>query len=103
MLNMLSDLEAAAAARTSFGAGACLRLGAVRTAQPHTGPALSGRARAFWASDVFGQRRAAAGLGVALGQPGPYKPYKPNNYMARIAAASGGAKGPHPAREPEPA
>ena len=61
MLNMLSDLEAAAAARMSFGAGACLRLGAVRTAQPHTGPALSGRTRAFWASDVFGQRQAAAG------------------------------------------
>ena len=103
MLNMLSDLEAAAEARTPFGAGACLRLGAVRTAQPHTGPALSGRTRAFGASNVFGQRQAAAGLGVALGQPNPYKPYKPNNYMARIAAASGGAKGPHPAREPEPA
>jgi len=103
MLNMLSDLEAAAEARTSFGVGACLRLAAVRTAQPHTGPALFGRTREFWASDVFGQRQAAAGLGVALGQPSPYQPYKPNNYMARIAAASGGAKGPHPAREPEPA
>ena len=100
MLNMLSDLEAAAEARTSFGVGACLRLAAVRTAQPHTGPALFGRTREFWASDVFGQRQAAAGLGVALGQPNPYQPYKPNNYMARIAAASGGAKGPHPAREP---
>ena len=100
MVNMLSDFEAAAEARTSFGTGACLRLAAVRTAQPHTGPALFGRTREFWASDVFGQRQAAAGLGVALGQPNPYKP---NNYMARIAAASGGAKGPHPAREPEPA
>jgi len=100
---MLSDFEAAAEARTSFGTGACLRLAAVRTAQPHTGPALFGRTREFWASDVFGQRQAAAGLGVALGQPNPYQPYKPNNYMARIAAASGGAKGPHPAREPEPA
>lgn len=101
MLNMISKLEAAAEARPSFGAGACLRLGAVRTAQPHTGPALSGRTRAFWASDVFGQRQAAAGLGVTLGQPNPYKPNNP--YMTRIAAASGGAKGPHPAREPEPA
>jgi hypothetical protein len=100
MLNMISDLETAAEARMSFGAGACLRLGAVRTAQPRTGSAPFGRTRAFWASDVFGQRHAAAGLGVALGQPNPYKP---NNYMARIAAASGGAKGPHPAREPEPA
>ena len=100
MLNMLSDLEAAAEARTSFGTGACLRLAAVRTAQPCTGSAAYARPRAFWASEVFGQRHAAAGLGVTLGQPNPYKP---NNYMARIAAASGGAKGPHPAREPEPA
>ena len=103
MVNMLSDFEAAAEARTSFGTGACLRLAAVRTAQPCTGSAAYARPRAFWASDVFGQRQAAAGLGVALGQPSPYQPYKPNNYMARIAAASGGAKGPHPAREPEPA
>jgi hypothetical protein len=100
MLNMISDLETAAEARMSFGAGACLRPGAVRTAQPRTGSAPFGRTRAFWATDVFGQRHAAAALGVALGQPNPYKP---NNYMARIAAASGGAKGPHPAREPEPA
>jgi hypothetical protein len=100
MVNMLSDLEAAAEARTSFGTGACLRLAAVRTAQPRTGSTVYVRPRAFWASDVFGQRHAAAGLGVALRQPNPYKP---NNYMARIAAASGGAKGPHPAREPEPA
>ena len=97
---MLSDFEAAAEARTSFGTGACLRLAAVRTAQPCTGSAPFGRTRAFWATDVFGQRHAAAALGVVLGQPNPYKP---NNYMARIAAASGGAKGPHPAREPEPA
>jgi len=100
MLSKLSDFEAAAEARTSFGTGACLRPDAVQTAQPRTGSARYERSRAFWASDVFGQRHQAAGLTVALGQP---YPYKPNNYMARIAAASGGAKGPHPAREPEPA
>jgi len=100
MLNKLSDLETAAEARMSFGTGACLRPAAVRTAQPRTGSALHERARAFWASDVVGPRHQAADLTVTLGQPNPYKP---NNYMARIAAASGGAKGPHPAREPEPA
>ena len=103
MLNMISDLEAAAEARMSFGTGACLRPAGVRTAQPRAGTARYVRPRAFGGSDVFAQRQAAAGLGVALGQPNPYQPYKPNNYMARIAAASGGAKGPHPAREPEPA
>jgi hypothetical protein len=100
MVNMLSDFEAAAEARTPFGTGACLRLAAVRTAQPCPGSTVFKRTRAFWTSDVFGRRHQAAGLAAALGQPNPYKP---NNYMARIAAASGGAKGPHPAREPEPA
>ena len=100
MLNMLSDLEAAADARMTFGTGACLRPAGVRTAQPRAGTARYVRPPAFQASDVFGSRQQAADLTVALGQPNPYKP---NNYMARIAAASGGAKGPHPAREPEPA
>jgi hypothetical protein len=99
MVNLLSGLEAAADARTSFDEGACLRPAAVRTAQPAQGAATFARPRAFWASDVFGQRHPAAGLTVAFGQPNPYKP---NPYMTRIAAASGGAKGPHPAREPEP-
>jgi hypothetical protein len=99
MVNLLSGSEAAADARTSFDEGACLRQAAVRTAQSRKGAATFARPRAFWASDVFGRRHPAAGLTVAFGQPDPYKP---NPYMTRIAAASGGAKGPHPAREPEP-
>jgi hypothetical protein len=99
MMNLLSGLEAAAEAHTSFGAGACLRQAAVRTAQPCEGAVTFARPRASWASDVFGQRQPAAGLAAAFGQPNPYKP---NLYTTRIAAMSGGAKGPHPAREPEP-
>ena len=99
MMNLLSGLEAAAEARTSFGEGACLRSAAVRTAQPRQGATVFVRPRAVWASDAFGQSRLAADLAVAFGQPNPYKP---NPYTTRIAAMSGGAKGPHPAREPEP-
>ncbi len=99
MVNLLSGLETAAEARTSFGEGACLRPAAVRTAQPRKGSAIFARPRASWASDVFGRRHLAAGLAIAFGQPNPYEQ---NPYLTRIAAASGGAKGPHPAREPEP-
>jgi hypothetical protein len=99
-MNLLSAFEAAAEAHTSSGAGACLRPAAVRAAQPRKGTVTLVRPRASWASDVFGQRHAAAGPAAAFGQPNPYKP---NPYTTRIAAMSGGAKGPHPAREPEPA
>jgi hypothetical protein len=98
MLNMVSDVEAAADARTPFGEGACLPSVAVRIAQPHRRTVAFARPRAFWAADVIGQRRQASGLGVALGQPNPSKQNYP--YPTRIAAASGGAKGPHPARDP---
>ncbi len=99
MMNLLSGLEAAAEAHTSFSAGACLRPAAVRAAQPRKGAVTLARPRAPWASDVFGQRHPAADLAGAFGQPNPYKQ---NLYPTRIAAMSGGAKGPHPAREPEP-
>jgi len=99
MMNLLSGLEAAAEARTSFGEGACLRPAAVRTAQPRQGATVFVRPRAGWASDAFRPGHPAAGLAVAFGQPNPYKQ---NPYTTRIAAMSGGAKGPHPAREPEP-
>jgi hypothetical protein len=100
MVNLISGLETAADARTAFDEGACLRPAAVRAAQSRQGATVFVRPRAFWASDVFGQRHPAAGLTtVAFGQPDPYKQ---NPYLTRIAAMSGGAKGPHPAREPEP-
>ena len=99
MLNMTSDVEAAAEARTPFGEGAGLPSVAVRTAHSHRCAIKFARPRAFWAADVLGQRHMASSLNVAPGQPNPSKQ---NNYPypTRIAAASGGAKGPHPARDP---
>jgi hypothetical protein len=100
MLNKVSEIEAAAEARAPFGEGACLPSGAVRTAQSHLRAAAfpRPRPRAFWAADVFGQSRTASGHGMALGQPNPGKQNYP--YPTRIAAASGGTLGPHPARDP---
>jgi hypothetical protein len=98
MLNKVSDVEAAAAARTPFGEGACLPSVAVPTAQSHRWAVEYARPRAFWAADVFGQRHTASDRGMALGQPNPSKQNYP--YPTRIAAASGGALGPHPARDP---
>jgi hypothetical protein len=98
MLNMVSDLEAAAEARIPFGEGACLPSAAVGTAQPHRPAGTFVRPRAFWAADGLGQRHMASDLGVALGQRNPGKQNYP--YPTHIAAAGGGAKGPHPARDP---
>jgi hypothetical protein len=98
MLNMVSDLEAAADARAPFGEGACLPSVADRTAQPYRRTVAFVRPRAFWAADVLGQRHQASDLGMALGQPNPGKQNYP--YPTRIAAASGGVKGSHPARDP---
>ncbi|HUA29760.1 MAG TPA: hypothetical protein VMC03_12820 [Streptosporangiaceae bacterium] len=113
MLNMLSDLETAidlevgaavnadAQARTSFGSDACLPSGAAGTTWMRVGSVIYRRPRDFWAASVSGQRRAAAGLAaLAFGQPA--QPIKQYPHTTRIAA-SGGTKGPHPAREPEPA
>jgi hypothetical protein len=98
MLNKVSDIEAAADARTPSGEGACLPSVAVRTAQSHRCTVVFARPRAFWAADVFGQRRTASGRGMAPGQPNLSKQNYP--YPTRIAAASGGTLGPHPARDP---
>jgi hypothetical protein len=100
MLNMLPDLEGAAAeARMPFGSDTCLPSGIARTTQMRRGFAIYARPRAFWAADVSGQRRLVADLAaLALGQPNP----KQYPHTTRIAA-SGGTKGPHPWREPEPA
>jgi hypothetical protein len=99
MLTMNSGLEAATDVRVPFSVGACLPPAAVRTAQPRKGAIAFARPRALWAADVFGQRHPAADLGMALGQPNPSKQNYP--YTTRIAA-SGGTKGPHPARDPDP-
>ena len=98
MLNNVSDIEAAAAVRTPFGEGACLPSVVVLTAQSHRWAVEHARPRAIWAADVLGQRHTAPGRGMAPGQPNPSKQNYP--YPTRIAAASGGAMGPHPARDP---
>jgi hypothetical protein len=100
MLNLVSHIEPAAEARALFGAGACLPPVAVQTAQPHRRTAIFARPRprAFWAADVLGQRHTAPGLAMAMWQPNPSKQNYP--YPTRIAAASGGAMGSHPARDP---
>ncbi len=96
MLNTISGLETAAEARARFGMGAVLPSG-VQTAQPPCTGAVLARPRAFWAADVFGKSRMAADLDVALGQRNSGKQYP---HTTRIAAPSGDAEGPHPAREP---
>ena len=99
MLSMDSDLEAAAAVRAPLSEGICLPSGVVRTAQPSEGATAFARPRAFWASDVSGRLHSDSVLSTAAGQPSQHKPNYP--YTTRIAAG-GGAKGPHPARDPEP-
>jgi hypothetical protein len=98
MLTMVSDFEAAAAARAPFSMGACLPSAVAATAQPRKGAIAFVRPRAFWAVDGS-SRRHQAGLSAVLGQPAQSKQNYP--YTTRIAAG-GGAKGPHPARDPHP-
>ncbi len=101
MLNTISDIEAAAEARAPFGVGACLPSDVVRPDRSHEGTAAFTHPRAFRTASVLRRRELAGDAGMALGRPNPgMKQQYP--YPTRIAA-SGGAKGSHPAREPEPA
>jgi len=99
MLNSNSDFEAVATARAQSSMGACLPSAVIRPVRLPEGAIAFARPRAAWATDGSGRRHPAAGLSAALGQPTQRKQNYP--YSTRIAA-SGGAKGPHPAREPEP-
>ena len=99
MLTIASDLEAAAAVRAPFSTGACLPSAVIGTAQPRMGAIAFARPRAIWASDGSGRRHPAADLSAVQGQPSQSKENYP--YTTRIAAG-GGAKGPHPARDPGP-
>jgi hypothetical protein len=97
MLNMLSNVEAAAYARAELGAGGSLSAGAGFA----TGTAILARPRALWADRVFGQ-----GVNVRpdqlLAQASAIKPNASKEYVhtTRIVALSGGTLGPHPARDP---
>jgi hypothetical protein len=99
MLNSNSDFEAVATARAQSSMGACLPSAVIRPVRLPEGAIAFARPRAAWATDGSGRRHPAAGLSAALGQPTQRKQNYP--YTTRIAA-SGGAKGPHPAREPDP-
>jgi hypothetical protein len=107
MLNIFSSLETAAGARAGSGLGACLpgRVGTVDLSS--TGVMARPRPRAVSPADVLGHGnshgRTAAFQGTAAGQGQPFG--LQNNcekyaLTTRIAAASGGASGPHPARDP---
>jgi hypothetical protein len=105
MLNILSNPETAAGARAGSGLGAFLP-GHVGTVKPSSTGAMAlrrPRPRAVSPADVFGHGRTAAFQGTAAGQGQPFG--LQNNcekyaHTTRIAAASGGASGPHPARDP---
>jgi hypothetical protein len=100
MLNMNSDVTAAADARSAFGAGV-LPLSGVRTVVASSTGAVVARPRALWATNVLGRRFTAEH--VVLGQQVATKQDSNQHYYAsktRIAAASGGVPGTHPAREP---
>ena len=99
MLNSNSDFEAVATARAQSSMGTRLPSAVIRPVRLPEGAIAFARPRAAWATDGSGRRHPAAGLSAALGQPTQRKQNYP--YTTRIAA-SGGAKGPHPAREPDP-
>ena len=100
MLNILSKVEAAADARAGFGLGASLP-GHVGAIQPSGAGAMARpRPRAVWTADGFGRTAARPGTAAGLRQPlGPQNPCEKYAHTTRIAA-SGGALGPHPARDP---
>jgi hypothetical protein len=105
MLNIFSSLETAAGARAGSGPGALLP-GYVGTVNLNgTGATARPRPRppAVSPADVFGHGRMAAFQGTAAGQGQPFglqNTCEKYAHTTRIAAASGGALGPHSARDP---
>jgi hypothetical protein len=100
MLNSISDVTAAAAARTVDcwpATGAFLSRTANAAHQLPGGARVFARPRAITGASAFGRGRKAAVHGLPQGQPSIRKQYPT---MARSAAAFGGALGPHPARDP---
>lgn len=101
MLNLISDVTAAADTRTvdcQLATGAFLPGRRVDAAhQCPSGVLLFARPRGSTDAGVLGLGRKAAVHGLPQGQPSIRKQYPT---MARSAAATGGALGPHPARDP---
>lgn len=100
MLNMISNVAVAADARFGSGVGV-FPLSGARTVVPGSTGAVVARPRAHWAAHILGNRRLAAGQGVGqqtASKQNTIRQYDPQT--TRVAAASGGALGSHPAREP---
>ncbi len=100
MLNLISDVTAAADTRTvdcQLATGAFLpgRVDAAR--QCPGGVPMFARLRGSTDASLLGLRRKAAVHWLPQGQPSIRKQY---STMTRSAAATGGALGPHPARDP---
>ena len=100
MVNSISGVTAAADTRVTecrLATGAFMA-GCVDVAhQPPGGAMTFARPRAIQGISVSGYDRAAVVFGLPQGQPSVRKQY-PN--QARSAAASGGALGPLPPRDP---
>lgn len=100
MLNLISDVTAAADTRTvdcQLATGAFLP-GRVNAAhQCPGGVPMFARRRGSTGASLLGLRRKAAVHWLPQGQPSIRKQY---STMTRSAAATGGALGPHPARDP---
>ncbi len=100
MLNLISDATAAADTRTvdwQLATGAFLPGGVDAAHQCPSGVLMFARQRGSTDASLLGLGRKAAVHGLAQGQPSVRKQYPT---MARSAAATGGALGPHPARDP---
>lgn len=100
MLNMNSDVTAAADVRFGFGVGV-LPLTGARTVVPSSTRAVVARPRAHWATNVLSRQRFSAQHDVVLGQQVATE--QDSSYYAPealIVAARGGVPGTHPAREP---
>jgi hypothetical protein len=103
MLNILSNTETAADPRAGSVRGAFLP-GYVGTVEPN-GTGAMARPRSVATVGVFGYgngtvaafQSTAAGHGQPSGLQNSCEKYA---HTTRIAAASGGASGPHPARDP---
>ena len=100
MLNFISDVPAAADARTAVcqpATGAFLPGRVDAAHQRSSGVLMLVRPRGINGTGVFGQGRKAAVHGLPQGQQSIRQQFPT---MTRSAAATGGALGPHPARDP---
>jgi len=95
--NVISAAEAAAEARAGSCPGAVLPEGFGADVASGTGVVSYARPRAVWGVDVFAAGRMATSQDQPLGLQCPSLHYP---HKTRIVAASGGALGPHPARDP---